>query len=147
MTKYNPWKPPFPTGSLYWDEEDREETFRTHDHPMAFYDLSSEEQESLLEWTKQLKKIKSFNNRNTSYGIKHLFEGSGNGFYIYNGAMITSTTNAHVGTDSELVVQNKGLSGIYRDIRCAKVIESSHEDRKKDISIWDKKVLPILKTK
>lgn len=87
MTKYNPWKPPFPTGSLYWDEEDREETFRTHDHPMAFYDLSSEEQETLLEWTKQLKKIKSFNNRNTSYGIKHLFEGSGNGFYIYNGAM------------------------------------------------------------
>src|SRR5699024_9924662 len=64
---------------------------------------------------------------------------------IYNRALITTTKHAHVGTDGEVIVQNKGLSGIYRDIRCAKVIESSHEDRKKDISVWDKKVLPILK--
>ncbi len=53
--------------------------------PKHFENLTDEEQIVLLKWCKNLSKIKSFNQKHTSYGLKHLFERSKNGFYITNG--------------------------------------------------------------
>src|SRR5699024_6077682 len=36
---------------------------------------------------------------------------------LYNNALITNTDNAYVGTNNELRVVNKGLDGIYRNMR------------------------------
>lgn len=55
--------------------------------PSEFNNLSNPQQEILLDWISQnLSPIKSFNSKHTSYGLKHLFEDSKKGFYIYNGA-------------------------------------------------------------
>jgi hypothetical protein len=56
-------------------------------HPNEFDKLSPEEQLTLSSWVATyLEPIKSFNERHTSYGLKHLFESSEEGFYITNGA-------------------------------------------------------------
>lgn len=53
----------------------------------AFQELSSSEQDQLIEWCiKNFKKIKRINRSHTSYGLKHKFENSEEGFYITNGA-------------------------------------------------------------
>jgi hypothetical protein len=55
--------------------------------PSAFYSLSDDEQKELLRWIREnLKKTKTFNTWNSSYGLKHLFEMSASGFYATNGA-------------------------------------------------------------
>ncbi|MFR4543126.1 MAG: hypothetical protein ACLUCE_10980 [Streptococcus sp.] len=47
--------------------------------------LSQEEHSILIEWIKaNFIPIQSFNNRKTSYGLKHIFERSEHGFYIDN---------------------------------------------------------------
>ena len=52
--------------------------------PYSFYDLSDGEQNTLLEWCRQLEKKEKINKKHTSYGLKHIFEK--NNFYITNGA-------------------------------------------------------------
>ena len=51
------------------------------------YDLLTLEEQSLLcSWIKEnLFPIKTFTCQSTSYGLKHIFENSPNGFYITNG--------------------------------------------------------------
>lgn len=57
-----------------------------HNLPEAFDYLTPDEQDHLIDWIKSnLEAIKTFNERRTSYGLKHLFESTG-GFYISNGA-------------------------------------------------------------
>lgn len=57
-----------------------------HNKPEAFDYLTPGEKNHLTKWIKDnLQPIKSFNNRHTSYGLKHRFENQG-GFYIGNGA-------------------------------------------------------------
>lgn len=56
-------------------------------HPNEFENLSQEEKLTLTSWVATyLDQIKSFNDRHTSYGLKHLFENSKEGFYVSNGA-------------------------------------------------------------
>lgn len=56
------------------------------DSPNEFNDLSSTEKSKLLTWISQnLTKIKSINNKHSSYTLKKLFEKSNQGFYITNG--------------------------------------------------------------
>lgn len=62
-----------------------------NDHPAnsidRFDELTPSEQDVLLDWIEcNLYKINSFNMMRTSYGLKHIFERSENGFYIKNGA-------------------------------------------------------------
>lgn len=54
--------------------------------PEDFYELSVNEQQILVNWCKQLDKIKTFNKWHNSYNLKHIFEFSENGFYVTNGA-------------------------------------------------------------
>lgn len=52
--------------------------------PYSFYDLTKEEQTTLLDWCRQLEKQEKMNKKHTSYSLKHIFEK--NNFYITNGA-------------------------------------------------------------
>lgn len=54
--------------------------------PKEFEKLSQEEQETLLEWCNSLDKIENISSYRSSYGLKHDFEHSPQGFYISNGA-------------------------------------------------------------
>ncbi|MEK4148958.1 hypothetical protein NST02_18005 [Robertmurraya sp. FSL W8-0741] len=57
-----------------------------HNQPEAFDYLTPGEQQQLIKWIESnFEPIKSFNERRTSYGLKHIFESNG-GFYIGNGA-------------------------------------------------------------
>ena len=53
-----------------------------------FKKLSNSERLTLLDWCSQITKIKTISNKWTSYGLKHVFERSKNGFYITNDAFI-----------------------------------------------------------
>jgi hypothetical protein len=65
---------------LYFSDED--------DNPASFLNLSPQEKTTLVAWVlNTLVKGKSINTEITSYGIKHLFDKSLNGFYIKNGVM------------------------------------------------------------
>lgn len=65
---------------LYFSGED--------DNPASFLSLSPQEKTTLVAWVlNTLVKGKSINTEITSYGIKHLFDKSLNGFYIKNGVM------------------------------------------------------------
>ncbi|NHC42098.1 hypothetical protein G6549_19355 [Bacillus sp. MM2020_1] len=56
-------------------------------HPNDFEKLSQQEMFNLASWVATyLNRIKSFNERHTSHGMKHLFKRSENGFYVTNGA-------------------------------------------------------------
>lgn len=56
------------------------------DSPNEFDDLTPTEKSILLNWINQnLIKIKSINNKHSSYFLKKLFENSNQGFYITNG--------------------------------------------------------------
>ncbi|UTR05425.1 hypothetical protein MM326_15110 [Alkalihalobacillus sp. LMS6] len=50
-----------------------------------FNNLNSTEKQTLLNWCNKLEKIKSINEKHTSYSLKHFFEKSEDGFYISNG--------------------------------------------------------------
>ncbi len=57
-----------------------------HNQPEAFDYLTPGEQQRLVNWIEaNFDAIKTFNQRHTSYGMKHIFEANG-GFYISNGA-------------------------------------------------------------
>lgn len=61
-------------------------TIEKFDLPESFYELPLDQQKALLNWIKlNFIPIKTFSAHNTSYGLKHLFEESTNGFYITNG--------------------------------------------------------------
>lgn len=65
---------------LYFSGED--------DNPASFLNLSPQEKTTLVAWVlNTLVKGKSINTEITSYGIKHLFDKSLNGFYVKNGVM------------------------------------------------------------
>ena len=65
---------------LYFSGED--------DNPASFLNLSPQEKTTLVAWVlNTLVKGKSSNTEITSYGIKHLFDKSLNGFYVKNGVM------------------------------------------------------------
>lgn len=54
---------------------------------MEFQKLKPEEQKILLNWIlENIRQIRSYNGRHTSYGMKHIFSSSEHGFYIVNGA-------------------------------------------------------------
>lgn len=55
------------------------------DPPEEFQQLSSEQQHVLIMWCMRLGTIENINNRYSSYGLKHQFSSSENGFYITNG--------------------------------------------------------------
>lgn len=57
-----------------------------HNQPEAFDYLTPGEQKRLTDWiSKNLGPAKTFNDRHTSYGLKHVFESNG-GCYVGNGA-------------------------------------------------------------
>lgn len=56
------------------------------DLPSEFDELSDSQKQILLDWCNQINKTKSINNNHSSYGLKHIFEDSKDGFYITNGA-------------------------------------------------------------
>ena len=58
---------------------------KSPDDPKRFYDLTQEEQSTLLQWIYQnISPRKTFYTKATSYGLKHRFENHG-GFYVMNG--------------------------------------------------------------
>lgn len=72
---------PIPIGASYRTQEE----FLKNDSPLAFLDLTPDQQETLINWCRQFRPVKSFYTGSTSYGLKHRFEDDG-GFYICNGA-------------------------------------------------------------
>lgn len=74
-----------PKEALYSRDKDKEIRFRKEDSPLSFNDLSSVEQETLVHWCYELEPIKSFNDKRTSYGLKHIYERT-TGNYVGNGA-------------------------------------------------------------
>lgn len=65
----------------------------------SFNNMQIKNQEILIYWIdNNLIKTKTIQKRHSSYGLKHIFEKSENGFYITNeefkGAMITCNFNA-----------------------------------------------------
>lgn len=46
--------------------------------------LTKQEEKILLDWISNFKPIKTFNLKHTSYGLKHIFERTEQGFYITN---------------------------------------------------------------
>jgi len=57
-----------------------------YDDSNEFNELDENKKTILVNWCKnKLTKIKSFNEKITSYGLKHYFESDENGFYITNG--------------------------------------------------------------
>lgn len=57
----------------------------TYNDPLEFEYLNKEQQEILLDWCSRLVEIKNINKNHTSYGLKHIFSSSKDGFYISNG--------------------------------------------------------------
>lgn len=55
------------------------------DSPNEFDKLSESERQALIDWCYRINKIQSINRNHSSYGLKHIFERSENGFYITNG--------------------------------------------------------------
>jgi len=54
--------------------------------PEEFTNMTSEDKQKLCSWIRSnLVKIKTVNQSRTSYGLKHIFEHSENGFYTTNG--------------------------------------------------------------
>lgn len=74
---------PVPARALYARKPDAMELFLTVDSPLAFLELSKEEQKTLVNWCKRLEKVGTQNRHVTSYGLKHKFEWDH--FYINNG--------------------------------------------------------------
>jgi hypothetical protein len=67
--------------------EKRDSENMNANNPNEFEKLSEEEKLTVSSWiATYLDPIKSFNERHSSYGMKHLFESSNEGFYISNGA-------------------------------------------------------------
>ncbi len=67
----------------------------TIDAPEEFNLMLKEDQNKLLEWIKKtFKPIKTVDEWNTSYGLKHIFERSKGGFYITNGEFKGAMLNA-----------------------------------------------------
>lgn len=54
--------------------------------PDEFKKLNESEQQALIDWCYRISKIKTINRNHSSYGLKHIFENSKDGFYITNGA-------------------------------------------------------------
>lgn len=57
------------------------------DSPNEFDELSELKKQMLLDWCHGIAKIQSINRKHSSYGLKHTFERSRNGFYITNGML------------------------------------------------------------
>jgi len=74
---------PVPWDASYRRDPDAQQTFDQTDSPLAFYRMLDHEQEVLADWCDQLVKIKTINQRHSSYGLKHIF--SSNAFYVTNG--------------------------------------------------------------
>lgn len=53
--------------------------------PDEFNELTQDQKDVLTSWVSHFDMIKTINTRHTSYGLKHKFENSQNGFYITNG--------------------------------------------------------------
>lgn len=74
------------------DEDDKGHSKRVNppielDMPERYESLSESEKEVLQHWiTENLEPTDRMNKRSSSYGMKHFFEKSENGFYITNGA-------------------------------------------------------------
>jgi hypothetical protein len=67
--------------------EKRDSENMNANEPNEFEKLSEEEKLTVASWiATYLDPIKSFNEKHRSYGMKHLFERSEEGFYISNGA-------------------------------------------------------------
>ena len=60
----------------------------------CFDELTQSEQTTLVAWCSNLEKIKTFNTKHTSYGLKHKFENAREGFYVTNGAFKKAMLNA-----------------------------------------------------
>lgn len=55
------------------------------DPPSEFEELNADQKRILLNWCDLITPIQSFNQKHTSYGLKHIFSNSLDGFYITNG--------------------------------------------------------------
>ena len=84
LEKYKNLPIPFRAG--YRKEKDARKYFEENDSPLLFYELTNEQQKSVVDWSKQFDQIKGFQHHVTSYGMKHDFERSRGGFYMTNGA-------------------------------------------------------------
>lgn len=76
-----------PKNALYSKDKNAYTTFIELDSPYSINYLPIEKQEQLILWCSNFKPIKSFNQKHSSYGLKHLFEQSEHGFYITNGQL------------------------------------------------------------
>lgn len=54
-------------------------------NPNDFESLTASQKEILLDWCDLIGKISTINKKHSSYGLKHIFEKSKNGFYVTNG--------------------------------------------------------------
>lgn len=69
-------------------KSDKELAREPYNRPEDYNNLTQEQKYILQQWIQQtLRPIRSRNDKHTSYGIKHIFESSPNGFYITNGQM------------------------------------------------------------
>ena len=77
---------PIPKRVEFYGDGDARECFEENDSPLLFYELTNEQQKSVVDWCKQFKQVKGYHYGVTSYGMKHDFERSRGGFYMTNGA-------------------------------------------------------------
>mgnify|MGYP000859957151 CR=1 FL=1 len=75
-----------------------------------FKKLSKAEQETLLNWCRNIGKRKTINKGRTSYSLKHIFERSKSGFYITND--VFKEAMLKVGFNYEFV-DNKGVNWCF----------------------------------
>lgn len=83
---------PVPKRAEYFGKKNAVEQFKVHDSPLAFYDLTDDDQELLLNWISlNLSPVKIINKDITSYKLKHLFEvdlsGEGEHKYVSQGSL------------------------------------------------------------
>lgn len=74
---------PIPWDASYRRDPAAKQIFDRTDSPLAFYKMLDREREIIAVWCDQLVKIKTINQRHSSYGLKHIFSASA--FYVTNG--------------------------------------------------------------
>lgn len=69
-----------------WERgEPAEAAYYKDDSPMAFALMPFGQQRAVLNWLAGMRKTLCYNHDISSYGIKHVFERTANGFYMTNG--------------------------------------------------------------
>lgn len=92
------------------------------DPPSEFEELNADQKRILLNWCDLITPIQSFNQKHTSYGLKHIFSNSLDGFYITNGQF--------KGAMLKLGFKVKRRHAIKLDIQCIRTLNKMVSKRK-----------------